>query len=392
MISPALTTRIEPIEALAPQAEAWNRLIGEALEGNPFYAPAFLLAAARHLEKPGAIRVLSVWQGARMVGLFPLHKPDWREGMPFGVISAYWSPYVCLSLPLLAKDVAGEAWLAMLAALDTQFPGISALNFPILPLHRATARLIEQHLAARDRPRIVVSHYERATLDPLPGTTFGAYIAQETAEIRKSFRRRMARLDAIGAVEHAVYGAPSAERAAALNQFLELEASGWKGRHRTAMKSRPNTLAFMNEAFAQDSRLDYEIERLTVGGAPVAMCLNLVGGGVINTFKQAYDETYASYSPGKLLDRRAVARVIEAEGRLHYDSCALPGYPIEDIWHEREVVAHKLVGLGDPPCPRKLDILARRAMRIQKAIRRLKRWRRALMGSSAAKAPSEEDS
>jgi hypothetical protein len=108
----------------------------------------------------------------------------------------------------------------------------------------------------------------------------------------------------------------------------------------------------------------------------------------VHTFKQAYDETWRPFAPGKLLDRQAVRRVIDSPQPLTYDSCALPGYPIEAIWHERLVVAHKLVAIGKQPCAKTLDTLARRAMRIQKLLRRLKRWHKALMGSSAPKAPA----
>lgn len=385
----ALSTRLTPLEAFIAQREPWIALERTSLDPNPFYAPDFLLACADHIERPGKITILSVHDGQRLVGLLPLHAPSLREGLPFSAISAWSNPYVCLTTPLLARDCAPEVLRAMLARLDSTPDLGQTLSLPLLPVQRPTGALLEKIVLEQARSEVTISHYPRAILAPLPGTSFREYVGQESLNSRKDFRRREARLMAFGPIDHAVFSEPGPRRAAALEQFLRLEASGWKGRHRTALMSRTETFGFIRQAFRQNSGLEYEVECLSADGIPLAMSLNLISGGVIHTFKQAYDETWRPYAPGKLLDRRAVHRVASENAALTFDSCALPGYPIEDIWHERMVIAHRLIGLGTSAKGQRVAEVARRAMMIQKWVRRLKRWRKALRGSSAPKAPQE---
>lgn len=386
-MSAPLSTRLEPLARFAANREEWAALERASLDRNPFYAPDFLLACADHLERTRAITVLSVWKDERLVGFLPLHPPSWREGLPFGAISAWSNPYVCLTTPLLAADLAREVFAAMLARLDGEKGLGEALSLTMLPAQRRTGVLIERFLQEESRANVTISHYARAILDPLPGTPFREYVEQESLNSRKDFRRREARLMAFGPIEHAVFSEPGPRRAAALDQFLRLEAAGWKGRHRTALMSRPETFGFIRQAFRQNTGFDYEVECLSANGIALAMSLNLISGDIVHTFKQAYDETWRPYAPGKLLDRRAIHRATTTPLNLSFDSCALPGYPIEEIWHERMVISHRLIGIGAAAKGRRVYETARRAMAIQKWLRRLKRWRKALRGSTAPKAP-----
>lgn len=383
-----LSTRLTPLEAFTDHREAWAKLERTSLDPNPFYAPDFLLACAEHLDRPGRITLLSAHDGPRLVGLLPLHAPALREGLPFGSISAWSNPYVCLTTPLLAAECAPQAMRALLARLDASPERGTTLSLPLLPVQRPTGALIEKIILEEARSEVTISHYARAILSPLPGMSFREYVEQESLNSRKDFRRREARLMAFGPIDHAIYSEPGPKRAAALEQFLRLESAGWKGRHRTALISRPATLGFIRQAFRQNTGLEYEVECLSADGVPLAMSLNLISGGIIHTFKQAYDETWRPYAPGKLLDRRAIHRVTGGNGVQAFDSCALPGYPIEDIWHERLVMAHRLIGLGAAAKGTHVGVIARRAMMIQKWVRRLKRWRKTLQGSSAPKAPA----
>jgi len=389
-VNPPLSTRLAPVEAFAAEREAWAALERTSLDPNPFYAPDFMIAFADHLERPGKIRILSVHKGERLVGLLPLHAPPLREGLPFSAVSAWSNPYVCLTTPLLAPDCAADALRAMLERLDSTPALGPTLSLPMLPVQRPTSALLEKIVQEQGRSEVTISHYPRAVLAPLPGTDFREYVAQESLNSRKDFRRREARLLAFGPIEHAVYSEPGPRRAAALEQFLRLEAAGWKGRHRTALMSRTNSFGFIRQAFRQNTGLEYEVECLSADGIPLAMSLNMISGGVIHTFKQAYDETWRPYAPGKLLDRRAIHRVTATGSGLSFDSCALPGYPIEDIWHERMVIAHRLIGLGTSAKGPKVGVVAHRAMMIQKWVRRMKRWRKRWQGTSAPKAPETD--
>jgi CelD/BcsL family acetyltransferase involved in cellulose biosynthesis len=79
---------------------------------------------------------------------------------------------------------------------------------------------------------------------------------------------------------------------------LQLEASGWKGRNRTAILSDPRTARFYDAvANMPASRLSV----ITVSGAPIAFALCQIHGDRLYLLKTAYDERYRQLSPGLVL-------------------------------------------------------------------------------------------
>jgi len=124
----------------------------------------------------------------------------------------------------------------------------------------------------------------------------------------------------LAAVDH-IRGDPGA----AVEQFLRLEAAGWKGRAGTALLCRPAHTRFFRDTtarFAAHDRL--MLLSLQAGDAVVAQSTALVGGSGLFGFKKAYDEAYASCSPGALLELDVLAW-LHHDGRLEWlDSCSSP--------------------------------------------------------------------
>ena len=64
------------------------------------------------------------------------------------------------------------------------------------------------------------------------------------------------------------------------------------------------------------------------------------------SFKTAYDEEYARYSPGVLLQRENL-EILSRSDIAWCDSCAAPDHPmIERIWREKRSVVRVSVALG----------------------------------------------
>ena len=75
---------------------------------------------------------------------------------------------------------------------------------------------------------------------------------------------------------------------------------------------------------------------LSVDGRTVAMKCNLIAGDVIYCFKIAFDEEYAAYSPGLLLERRTVDVFHTETEAAAMDSCADPhNAMINRLWPDR---------------------------------------------------------
>ena len=64
------------------------------------------------------------------------------------------------------------------------------------------------------------------------------------------------------------------------------------------------------------------------------------------SFKTAYDERFARYSPGVLLQRENLS-IASREGIAWADSCAAPDHPMIDrIWREKREIARISIAIG----------------------------------------------
>jgi CelD/BcsL family acetyltransferase involved in cellulose biosynthesis len=129
--------------------------------------------------------------------------------------------------------------------------------------------------------------------------------------------------------------------------FLTLEAKGWKGENGSALGRDPATAAFFREMFAgafAAGRL--EVLRLAVDGRPIAMLVNLHAPPGGFSYKIAFDEDYARYSPGVLIELENL-RLLARPGFEWMDSCAVQDHPmIDSLWRERRSIVRLTVPLS----------------------------------------------
>ncbi len=138
----------------------------------------------------------------------------------------------------------------------------------------------------------------------------------------------------------AEYRAPDAIRHA-FEQFLALEASGWKGQRGAALLLDPSRAAFARQAFNGLAEAGLaEIHALQVNGQPAAMLTLLRSGAGCFGWKLAYDERLRDFSPGILLLEDLTVRLLADPGFSFADSCTDTecGY-VADLWQERQAVA-----------------------------------------------------
>jgi hypothetical protein len=75
---------------------------------------------------------------------------------------------------------------------------------------------------------------------------------------------------------------------------------------------------------------------LRLDGKPIALKWNLLSGEGSFAFKIAFDERYARFSPGVLLELDNIHRVHERGGLAWMDSCAAPNrFMINHLWPDR---------------------------------------------------------
>jgi hypothetical protein len=126
----------------------------------------------------------------------------------------------------------------------------------------------------------------------------------------------------------------------ALDDFLTMEASGWKGRQGTALLNNQTDAAFMRGAvgaLADAGRAS--VHSLCVDGKPISMQIVARAGAAAFTWKTTYDEAYQDFSPGMLLLEDYTTAFLADESIAFVDSCSFDDSGFMSAWTERRPVA-----------------------------------------------------
>jgi CelD/BcsL family acetyltransferase involved in cellulose biosynthesis len=131
------------------------------------------------------------------------------------------------------------------------------------------------------------------------------------------------------------------------DDFLKLEASGWKGRSGSALAIDEATNAFFCAALTgARAQSHLEMLRLSLDGRPIAMLVNFVTPPGSFSFKIAFDEDYARFSPGVLIQIENLA-VLDRNEIAWMDSCAVSDHSmINSLWGERRSIVRVTVPLA----------------------------------------------
>ena len=236
-----------------------------------------------------------------------------------------------------------EDFFSMLSRPHLKLPKVFVL--PDLRLDGPVASLLASMADTRGLTLVTTGQVERPTLEsPLDGD---AYLKESLrAHHYREFRRLKRRLGDLGRLEHTTARGPEDIRHA-IESFLTLEAAGWKGRERTAMAIDRYRAAFAREAVHRLAEQDMcRIHALTLDDRVIASLIVFVEAGVAYTWKTAYDETLASYSPGTLLMIEVTKQHLDDPNITMSDSCAVPDHPVMSrLWSERKPVGTLVIGL-----------------------------------------------
>jgi hypothetical protein len=174
--------------------------------------------------------------------------------------------------------------------------------------------LLKEVLANYTRRFIPLDRAERAAVQRFDEETYLAIPAKRLAEYRrqrKVLERECGTLQLVDQTDDPL----------AVEQFLSLEARGWKGYNGTALASRAGHAEFFRavcRGLAATDRL--QLLALT-GSRTAAMQCNFVANGTVFGFKTCYDEELSKYSPGVLLQLDALS-IFQKRGIERFDSCS----------------------------------------------------------------------
>ncbi|MDA9474234.1 MULTISPECIES: GNAT family N-acetyltransferase [Bradyrhizobium] len=337
----AMAARV-PLTAIDPGQ--WRALAQQAVEPNGYYLPAWELAVSATARGRTAASALPAFDGAstRLIGLMPVISL-WRAlKIPLpALVSAH--PYGTLCSPLIDRDAPIEAATQLLRR--AREAGAHALVLNDVALDGAAMTALKQVLT-RDglKPR-VLSSYIRASLDATQDDETLLRDALGTKKL-KELRRQSHRLEEHGPVTFDVARRPD-EIGPALETFLQLEASGWKGKRGTALVQHVGDATFIRRAVpALAETAQCEIITLRAGTTPVAAGIVLRHQDRAFFFKLGIDERFAKYSPGVQLTIELTRHLCADPAIASADSTASADHPmINPIWRGRFAVGDVLIPL-----------------------------------------------
>ena len=347
---------------LAARAAECEELAASAAEPNPFYEPFMLLPALRCFGKGVEVALIDGphASGAKdrreLCGLFPVVR---RRGR----LELWRHPYCYLTAPLLRR---GQERAAVAAWLDWAAGQARIVRLEDFPADSPARLALVEELYDRRWPSLVTDAYARAVMYR-SASSEEFLLRALSGKRRKELRRQRSRLAEEGELVFDELH-PCEDPAPWIDQFISLEAAGWKGRKGVAADRDRVFMEEMARGAAHRGKL--QALALRLGEKPVALKLNLTCGEAAFAFKIAFDERFSRFSPGVQLEIENVERAHQLPSLLWMDSCAAPNrFMINHLWPDRREMQTIFFATGSS-----LGALAIAAVPLVHFFRRL--WRR----------------
>jgi hypothetical protein len=345
---------VRGLELLAEHLNSWDDLSSAAIEPNVFYESWMLLPALEAFGKGSDLRFVLIFAKDRdkddaepvLCGLFPLEQKRRYKGFSITTFSLWRHLHCFLATPLVRRGMERECLEAFFDWLGSADNEAALMEFGCINTDGPFYELLSGYLNETGKASFTADRFTRALYRPAPDAD--SYLsAAISKEHRRDLRRRHKRLSEQGRVEFVALK-QDADAEAWVENFLRLEASGWKGQEGSAFGSDDSARDFfvkaMTGAFDRGRLMMIGIE---LDGRAVALKCNLIAAPGSFAFKIAYDEDHARFSPGVLLELENI-RLLHLRADVEWmDSCAEPNhFMMNRVWTGRRTISDLVVSAG----------------------------------------------
>jgi len=352
-----MTLHIQSItyDEITPELQsAWGILASEVGNDNPFYEAWALLPAMEFLGHQG-IRLLLVWETAerqRLMGLFPMESSRRFRALPVPHLRLWRHDYCFVCTPLVHfSDTQGILKAVFLYIRQSkEFSRFATLNW--LPENSSIARA----LTGLDDHGVTKAEHTRVSraMLQLGSSDHEQYLQSLNKKKRKEWNRLWRRFQELGNVNVSVLTGSDApdEFDRAIEEFLELENTGWKASQGTSLMGNVKSASYFRTMMATGHLANQTaILRISLDGKPVGMVTVMFSTDrrFAFTVKIATDPAYGSYSLGSQVMTQLTQWLFEKGECVQVDSCAAEDHPmINWLWPERLSLSSVYVRNGNP--------------------------------------------
>ncbi len=321
--------------------EQWDALSDNALDPNPFYSRRYMAAGLATIDRDTRLRALTVHDAdGRLVGFFPFRLARFPLRVAIGATNLYQMS----GQPLIHRDRAADVIATWFDAMQSgRIP--RRWRFPHVDLDSGFAELCGRHLELARFDLTPLTRYQRARLRRLSGG-FEVHVKTVLSRSRaKDIQRTLRRLQEVGQVEFERATEPGHVRQR-IEDFLDMEHSGWKGAAGTSFLSDPDHARFLREAVRANEAVT--TDSLLLDGRPIAVSINLRAAGTMFTPKCAYDESYRRFSPGLILEYLVIEAFYDRDDAAEMDAATTAsGHLTQGLWNHERAMGMVLVGPSD---------------------------------------------
>ncbi len=330
--------------------EELDFLSNRVMEPNIFFTGKLLAPAMPRVdEKSVRFALMRDENGARsrmrFLMPFTVEKPGFSVGP--SILRAWANPFGPLGTPLVDSEGAAETIDNLLDALsqpELRLPEILVL--PQLRLDGAFVRMVKAIALSRNLPLATAEPHRRMMLE---SDVDASLYLQNTmsAQQLQTLRGHWQQLEATGNFSHDIARQPQDIRLRT-EEFLALEASGSKGRRRSALVSDRYRAAFAREAITNLAEIDaVRIHTLNLDGAAIASAVVFVTMGEAYVWKLAFNENHQRHAIDRLLLQRLTEWHLDDANILRTDSCgADEDGALEGFWGEKSEMGTLVIGLA----------------------------------------------
>jgi CelD/BcsL family acetyltransferase involved in cellulose biosynthesis len=324
---------VSPSELTSADLAGWSECAASSLEPNPFFEPDWLLPALDYLgESPTTMLVLAEHRSA-VQAFLPIAVVAADESGAAGhrahsaLVTRVAPTAVALGTPLVTAEGGRDALACVMTAIlrEAERREADLVIMEWVGNDGPTAQLLRDVAVQTDNHLIEFDSWERGFLHRRVGDEECYWLRGIGKNRRRTIRQHKLHLDT------ALGTSPIVRRRtdkSAIDAFLRLEASGWKGH-------KPGGLAFLRQAgsgqffeevcgrYIDEGRLWFL--SLEGDGAPIAMICCLRAGEGIFAFRTAYDEDLARFGPGVEVQLAAMEHFERETDAQWFDTCSAPG-------------------------------------------------------------------
>jgi len=303
--------------------QEWLDLAEHAIEKNPFYEYWSLLPALKWLETQANIKIITIRKKNKLVALFPIKIIG---QLPLIRILSFWKHEHCfLTTPLISSSICWEDIFQQLQnRLRTSVIYVNShnLNFSIerFPFY------------CRVFFRPSVSHPR----------SWEMYEASLPSKRKKEYRRICKRLFNQGEIN---FSANLTENLhVIMDNFIELEASGWKGISGDALAKNPSQLHYYFDLIKKAKSLKkVHFNQIQLNNQPIAISFGFKTGDYFFEIKTAYSESYRALYPGVVLELKNLANY-NKHNYIEVDSCTNPdNFVISRMWPDQKIIMNSWI-------------------------------------------------